>query len=262
MRYVIPGIAFYYVLDIFFKSFGFSAGAIALLFLLSAACTYFVSQRRIVATIPGILFAGGSASFLISIGQNYMQRYFVILVSGLFMLLMLAIAHFFNPEKRNQSERRRLLDSGFNLNQSIIMFTVFFLSSGIYGIYIITGMLPYEMMIFVFIGIYLASYYLISINYLKSQELELHLDYYKNRAFGFYSFLPPVLMVELAWAMTYLPINHLTFGAIILIVFFSYWNIIRKHLRSELTKKNLVENIVFLLLASSIILATSRLYIN
>jgi hypothetical protein len=262
LRYLIPGILFYYVLGMFFKSFNFSALSILMLLALGATCTYFVSQRKLLATIPGILFAAGSITFLLSIGQNSLQRYFILGVSILFMIMMVGVSHFFNPEKRRREEKLRLLDSGFNLNQAIIMFAVFFLASGIYGVYIITHMLAAEMMLFIFLGTYLAAYYLIGINYLKSQELELHLDYYKNRTFGFYSFLPSLLMVELVWAMTYLPINHLTFGALVLIIFFSYWNIIRKHLRSELTKKVLVENFIFILLTTTAIIMTSRLYIN
>lgn len=142
------------------------------------------------------------------------------------------------------------------------MFSIFFLSSGLYGVYIITALPLWQLVLILLAGIYLASHYLIAINFQKSQQLGLHLDYCKNRAFNFYSFLSTLLMIELAWTLTYLPINHLTFGAIVLAVFFSYWNIIRKHLRSELTRQNLVSHAVFIAFAVTFILSTSRLYLS
>ena len=263
LRYIVPGVLFYAVLDMFFKSFSFSVNDAILLFLISAASAFLVANRNVLAVIPSFFFASGSATFLLSIGQSFLQRYFILFSSFLFVVMLIGLSRFFTPEDaRPQGEKIKLLDSGFNLNQAIVMFTIFFASSGIYGIYIITDMLPWQLMASMFIGIYGSSYYLIEINYRKSQELALHLDYVKNRAFRFYSFLSTLLMIELVWAMTYLPINHLTFGAIILIVFFSYWNIIRKHLRSELTRKSLEANLIFILIATSLILLTSRLYLN
>lgn len=263
LRFIVPGILFYSVLDMFFKSFTFSVADAILLFFISAVSAFLVGNRNILAALPSLLFSSASATFLLSIGQSFLQRYFIIFSTFLFVVMLIGISRFFTPEdSRPQGEKIKLLDSGFNLNQAIVMFAVFFASSGIYGIYIITDMLPWQLMASMFIGIYCSSYYLIEINYRKSQELALHLDYVKNRAFRFYSFLSTLLMVELVWVMTYLPINHLTFGAIILIVFFSYWNIIRKHLRSGLTRRSLEANLIFIMLATTFILLTSRLYLN
>lgn len=262
-KFIIPGVLFYMILDMFFKSFGFSLSAVFLLLLLSAASTFWIAHKKTLAMIPGLLLASGSLAFLLTIGQGALQKYFIVFVSLLFIVAMVGISRFFTPpEERPQDQKAPLLDSGFNLNQTIIMFSIFFLSAGIYGIYIIADMHPWQMMLVIFVGIYLASYYLIKINFIKSQEMELHLDYYKNRTFNFYSFLLALLMIELVWVMMFLPINHLTFGAIILTIFFSYWNIIMNHLRNELTRKKLIGNTLFFVFAVSVIILTSRLYIN
>lgn len=262
LRFIVPGGLFYLILDMFFKSFGFSISAVVLLFLLSAASAWLVSGRRPLAVIPSLLFSAGSVTFLLGIGQGYLQRDFIIFSSLVFMVIMLALERFFLERAKQPQEKVRLLDTGFNLNQTVIMFSVFFLSSGAYGVYILTDMSPWQLSAVLFAGIFLASRYLIEINYLKSQELELHLDYFKNRAFLFYAFLVSALMVELVWTLTFLPVNHLTFGAIILIVFFSYWSIIKQHLRNELTRRSLISNLLFIILGAAFILLTSRLYIG
>jgi len=263
LKFVIPGILFYIVLNIFFKSFGFSVSAVVLLFLLSAASAFWITRYRYLPIILSILFAMGSVTFLLSIGESSLQQYFIIFVSLLFVVTMVGLYRFFMPqEERPREEKIQLIDSGFSLNQAIVIFSLFFLSSGIYGIYIIAGISTWQMMLVMLVGIYLSSYYLIKINFIKSQELELHLDYYRNRTFNFYSFLLALVMIELVWGLIYLPINHLTFGATVLVVFFSYWNIAKSYLRNELTRRKFIVSVAFAALAVVAIFSTSKLYIN
>ncbi|MDD3006805.1 MAG: hypothetical protein PHX30_04460 [Candidatus Pacebacteria bacterium] len=262
-KFTTPGILFYLVLDMFFKSFGFSASAVILLFLVAAASTFWITGYQYLPVILGVLLAMGSVCFLLTIGQGVLQGYFIIFASALFVVAMIGLYRFFTPkEERPKEEKARFLDTGFNLNQSIVLFSLFFLSSGIYGIYTITNIRPWQMTLIMFTGIYLSSYYLIRINFLKSQELELHLDYYKNRSFNFYSFLLALIMVELVWVMIFLPINPLTFGAIILAIFFSYWSIVRSYLRNELSRRKFLVAILFAAIATSVMLLSSKLYIN
>jgi len=263
LKFVIPGILFYTVLDMFFKSFGFSMNAVILLLLISAASAFWITGYKYLPMLLGTLLAMGSVSFLLTIGQGAFQQYFIIFASFLFTVAMIGLSRFFTPEEERPSEEKvRLLDSGFNLNQSIVLFALFFLSSGIYGIYTIANIAPWQMTLVMFTGVFLSSEYLIRINFLKSRELELHLDYLKNRSFDFFSFLLALVMVELVWVMIFLPINYLTFGAIILIIFYSYWDIVRRYLRNELTRRNFLFAVAFATVAILMILSTSKLYIN
>ena len=213
--------------------------------------------------ILSILLATGSVAFLLTIGQGSIQQYFIAFASILFIVAMVGLYRFFTPEEeRPQADKVKLLDTGFNLNQTIVMFSLFFLSSGAYGIYSIANIMTWQLLFIIFTGTYLSSFYLTKINFIKSQELELHLDYYKNRSFNFYSFLLALLMIELAWVTIFLPINHLTFGAIVLIIFFSYWNIIKSYLRSELTRRKFIIDLAFMFAGLIAIISTSNLYIN
>ncbi|MFA7169252.1 MAG: hypothetical protein WC178_00125 [Candidatus Paceibacterota bacterium] len=263
IRFVVPALLFYATLDIFFKSFGFSIGAIIVLFLISGFSAFWITSYKYLPVVLSILLATGSVAFLLTIGQSAMQQFFIVFVSILFAITMVGLYRFFTPkEERPQADQVKLLDSGFNLNQAITMFSIFFLSSGIYGIYSVANIHSWQLLIIMFMGIYFSSFYLTKINFLKSQELELHLDYYKNRSLNFYSFLLALLMLELIWTMTFLPINQLTFGAIVLTIFFSYWNIVRGYLRGELTRRKFIGEVAFAITTTLIILLTSKLYIN
>lgn len=262
-RFVVPGFFFFAILNIFFKSFGFSINAIVSLLVVAILSALWITKYKPLPIILTTLLSAGSVAFLLTIGQNDLQKYYIVFVSVLFTVALFSMYRFFTPrEEKPQEEKIKLIDSGFNLNQSIVMFAIFLTTSGIYGIYTIINIETWQMMIFIFLSIYLATYYLIRINFIKSQELELHLDYYRNRTFNFYSFLMGLTVLELAWAMTFLPINHLTFGAVILATYFSFWNIIKKYLRNELTKRKFINHMTFLLLATIFIIATSRLSIS
>lgn len=261
-NFIIPGIVFFAVLNVFFKSLGFSINAVIALLLVSVLSALWITRHPL-TVIMTTLFSAGSVAFLLTIGQNYIQQYYIIFVSIVFAITLLAVYRFFIKREENPSEEKiRLIDSGFNLNQSIMMLIIFLNTSGIYGIYTIVGVDTWQMMIFIFISIYLATYYLTKINFFKSQELGLHLDYYRNKTFNFYSFLMGLIVLELTWALTFLPINHLTFGAVILATYFSFWNVIKKYLRNELTKWNFFKHMLFLLVATVFVIATSRLYIS
>jgi len=177
------------------------------------------------------------------------------------MLALVGLSRFFtqqeNPDKEKKA-RLKVLDSGFNLNQAIILISVFLLSSGVYGIYIDLDLPVWTVMAVIFTGVFFSTLYLAKINFLKSKALELHLSSHKNRTFTFYSFLFGFLMAELIWAISFSPANHLTIGAIALSLYYSLWNILRSYLRNELTKKIIVLNLAFFAFATSIILLTGK----
>jgi len=263
LKFLVPGAVFFVMLNTFFQSFGFSQDAVILLFVVSTFSAFWITKYRFLPIIPSTLLSVGSVMLLLTMGQSTVQKYFILFSSFLFVITLIGLYRFFIPrEEQEDAEKVRLLDSGFNLNQAIMMFSIFFISSGIYGIYTILNIYAWKMMMIILVSTYTASYYLIRINFIKSQELGLHLDYYKNRTFNFYSLLMSILMVELTWAMTFLPINHLTFGAIILAIYYSYWNIIKSYLRNELTRKKFMKYASLMTIAIIFMLLSSNLYIN
>lgn len=269
VKFIVLGVLFYSLLHSYFKHSGIvSINAFVLLFLLSTFSALWVTKYNFLSIIGTNLLATGSVMFLLTIGKNNIQKHYIIFVSLLFVISLLGSYKFFSVSRKEseselviarEEDEVKLLDSGFSLTQSVAMFTIFLLSSGIYGVYMIIGMSVWQMMLLIFISIYLTSYYLIKINFIKSQELGLWLDYYKNRTFNFYAFLMGLIMLELTWAMSFLPINHLTFGAVILATYFSFWSIIKSYLRNELTRVKFMYYVLVLWILILCTLFTSKL---
>ncbi|MCK5466003.1 hypothetical protein KAI56_00700 [Candidatus Parcubacteria bacterium] len=160
--------------------------------------------------------------------------------------------------KQKEKMEVKILDSGFNLNQSIVLISIFLLSSGMYGIYLDFDLPVWSIMLAFFTSIFFSTLYLTKINFLKSKALELHLDSFKNKTFTFYSFLFGFIALELVWIISFLPVNHLTVGAVILSFYYSFWNILRTYLRNRLSRKIVFSNLVFFTLAIGLIFITSK----
>jgi len=177
------------------------------------------------------------------------------------MLSLIAMDKFFSQEdisKETREARISILDSGFNLNQSIIMMSVFLFTSGIYGIYTDLGLSTWTVMMVIFFGTLSSTFYLTKINFIKSQELELHLDSAKNKTFTFYSFLFALLISELVWSLSFWPSNQLTVGALVLISYYTAWNVLKNYLRNELTRTIIIHNLIFFIISASIMIITSK----
>ncbi|MCK5332676.1 hypothetical protein KAJ41_02320 [Candidatus Parcubacteria bacterium] len=147
-----------------------------------------------------------------------------------------------------------ILDSGFNLNQTMIFISIFLVLSGSYGIYIILDFPSWFIMLILFILIFLSTAYLTQINFIKSKASGIHLDSARNKTFGLYSFLLSFIMVELVWALSFWPANHLIVGAIILSAYYCLWNILKSYLKNEFSRKIVLLNISFFMLFIGIII--------
>jgi hypothetical protein len=160
--------------------------------------------------------------------------------------------------KHGEEMEAKILDSGFNLNQTIVLISIFLLSSGMYGIYLDFDLPVWSIMFAISVSVFFSTLYLTKINFLKSKALELHLDSFKNKTFTFYSFLFGFIALELIWIISFLPVNHLTVGAVILSFYYSFWNILRNYLRNMLSRKTAFLNFLFFISAISFIFITSK----
>lgn len=261
-RYIIPSILFFALLEFFFKSFGFSYASLFMLFAVSAFSAFWITKYRFLPVILIALFSTSSVIFLLTLGKENFQYPYIIISSAMFMLALIGLNKFFVQGEDGGGEKNNkgfeILDSGFNLSQTIILISVFLLSSGIYGIYVDLNLPVWVIMSVIFACIFLSTFYLARINFLKSKELELHLDSARNKTFLLYSFLSGLLVSELVWAISFLPANHLTAGAIILCSYYVFWNILRDYLRNNLTKKNVYLNLIFFAAFGSLIIIASK----
>ena len=255
IKFILPTLIFYIMMEFFFRSFGLSKSSLITLFLVSILSAFWITKYRFLPIILILLFTTGSVLTLITIGRNSFQQLYIKLVSIMFFFSLIGLHRFFIQQEnwmKKESIKPKILDSGFNLNQSIILISIFLISSGTYGLYIDLDLPLWFLTIIIFTTIFSSTIYLTKINFLKSKAEEIHLDTVKNKTFNFYSFLLSLIIVELIWALSFSPANHLTVGALILSIYYPYWNILKHYLRNKLTKKIVVTNILFFLFFLSI----------
>jgi hypothetical protein len=251
MKLFVPSLIFFVMMEFFFKSAGLSYASLITLFLISISSAFWITKYRFLPIILIVLYATGSVLFLITLGENSFQQLYIGISSLIFALALAGLYRFFIQQEKwikNEKMRPRALDSGFNLNQVIILISIFLISSGIYGLYIDLDLPLWPILLIIFITIYFSTLYLTKINFLKSKACELYLDSARNKTFNFYSFLLGLIIVELVWAMNFWPANHLTIGAIILLIYYFCWSILRDYLRNMLLRKTIIFNLLFFIL--------------
>lgn len=64
-----------------------------------------------------------------------------------------------------------------------------------------------------------------------------------------------VIMSEAGWAIAFLPFSYLTLGALLFIIYYVLWDILYRHEFSSLTKRILLQDILFLLVGGVVLLA-------
>jgi len=265
LKFIVPSVVFFVMMKFFFESLGLSYLSLIALFLISALSAFWVTKHRLLPIILTMLFTTSSVLFFLTLGRRNFQQLYIVFSSLLFTITLIGLNRFFRQQenlKQEEETKIKILDSGFNLNQTIVLISIFLSSSGMYGIYLDFDLPSWSIMLAIFISIFFATLYLTKINFLKSKALELHLDSFKNRTFLFYSFLFGFIALELVWIISFLPVNHLTVGAIILSFYYFFWNILRSYLRNELSKKIAFSNLTFFVVAVGFIFITSKWGIN
>lgn len=261
IKLIIPSFVFFAMMEFFFKSFGLSYASLITLFLISVLSAFWITKYRFLPIILITLWTTGSVLFLTTLDENYFQQLYIIASSLIFSLALIGLYRFFIQQEKwikKEKVRLKVLDSGFNLNQSIILISIFLISGGIYNIYVDLNLPLWIVLIIIFITIFFSTIYLTRINFLKSKAHEFYLDSSKNKTFGFYSFLFGLIAVELIWAISFWPANHLTVGAIVLSIYYPCWNILRDYLRNNLSKKIVILNSLFFIAFLCVTLLTGN----
>ena len=239
IKLIVPSFVFFVMMEFFFKSFGLSYASLITLFLISVLSAFWITKYRFLPIVLITLWTTGSVLFLMTLDENGFQQSYIILSSFIFAFALIGLYRFFiQQEKWTKKEevKLKILDSGFNLNQAIVLISIFLISSGIYKIYIDLDLPLWTLLLIIFITIFFSTPSLTRINFLKSKAHEFYLDSSKNKTFSFYSFLFGLIIVELVWAISFWPTNHLTAGAIILSIYYPCWNILKDYLRNNLSK--------------------------
>lgn len=263
VKFLFPALIFYIMMEFYFRSFGLSWSSLITLFLISILSAFWITKYRLQPIILTILWTTGSVLFLRTLEEGIFQQLYITSSSLIFLFALVGLHRFFIQEEKWSNQKKvklKVLDSGFNLNQVIVLLSVFLISSGVYNIYLdFEFNLPLWMILtIIFVTIFFSTIYLTEINFLKSKAHEIYLSSSRNKTFILYSSLFGLLVVELIWAFSFWPANHLTVGAITLSVYYIYWNILKNYLKNNLSKKKIILNCLFFITFLSITILTGN----
>ena len=261
LKFIIPAVIFYAAMKFFLDEDGISYFAVAVLFLTSVIGAPWTAGYRILPIILITVFTTSVILFLLTLGKNSFQNSYVIFSSLLFILTLIGLDKFFSQRKKYDHQEtvdKKTLYFGFNLNQTVVLFAVFFLASGIYGIYIDLNFPIWIAMAAIFAGVSILIFYFVKINFLKNKIAKDRMVSSTSKTFTLYSFLFGFLAAEIFWAMSFLPANHLTVGSITLCFCYSFWSILQDRLESKLTRRSVFSKLLFFVIAVGIIFATSK----
>ncbi len=273
LKIIIPSFIFFTMMEIFFENSA-SFDSLIVLLLISVLSAFWITKYKFLPIILTSLFSLGSILFLLILGdisepsllgferlflqqENAFQHFYIISSSIIFAFSLIGLERFFLQQEKWMEQKEvklNLLDSGYNLNQTIMLISIFLISSGSYGIYIILDFPAWIIMLIIFLSIFFSTLYLTKINFIKSKASGIHLNSAKNKTFNLYSFLLGFIMLELVWALSFWPASHLVIGSIILSAYYCFWNILKIYLKNEFSRKTVFLNLSFFIIFIGLII--------
>jgi len=73
-----------------------------------------------------------------------------------------------------------------------------------------------------------------------------------------YSLVLGLVMAEIVWVLNFWPFGYLTTGAITLIFYYVFWDLVQCHFLNELSKKRVVTNLVFFGVLVALVLSSTQ----
>ncbi len=189
--------------------------------------------------IPTLLLLSGGVIFITFLQGLIFQQILVFVIGGAFYVLFRTFAAFsrkgfrFAPVSRN--------------NLSLItFFTVFLVTAVIYG-----GASYFNWPGWFLIVLIAAVSFLIF-----NQSFWQHDIFKKNRWVYIVGLV--FLMSEVAWVMSYSPINYLAGGLVFLVIYYVLWGLTQHYFEGILTRRLVLEHLIIAFIALALVLSTAR----
>ena len=266
LKFIVPAILFFAVLKSVAEDFNFSWGLVAALAaiavsgpLLSYPKTSQGERRCWLPVAISILIAASCLIFLITLKDNASRYYGSGLFSFIFALALISANIFFSQYHRCQKGKRiriKFLNLSSGFLKSVLLVSVFLWTVGIYGLYIDLELPVHLLMLTVLLSAVFSTRCLLRISQLSRNMISR--EKFSSSAAWFHSFLLGLIMVELIWAISFWPVSQLTAGAIILVNYYVFWNILENYLKNTLSKKIISSNILLLATAVILLLLSSK----
>lgn len=189
---------------------------------------------------PLVFLIGNFLFFPLLIGQIWQHSY-IILTSLIFYLTLVK-----GPYQKEREEILKSIDKPDSSAKNFFVFlTAFLCFGGIYGLYL-NLLFPLWLMI--------AAVLLITF-LLTYQFLTPHRS---QPSFWLYLFILALIMVEMAWTLSFLPFSYLTIGAILLIIYYVILNLLELSLNKSLSKSLILKRIFLAIIALILLLITTK----
>lgn len=195
-----------------------------------------ISKKISMTPIP-MLFIISSIGLMYFAQSGKQQQTLIILCTILYYFIHLAL-HRMRSYESDQTAHGLLAAGGIA--------TIFLFYSTSYGIY-----LNFNIPLSMFMLSIMAVTSIISYQYFSSIKKE-------NKNVLSYSAVLGFVMAEIVWVLNFWPFGYLTTGAVSLIFYYVFWDLVQGHFLNELSKKKVIVNIVIFGLLIALILASAK----
>jgi len=207
-----------------------------------------VRYNLLLGSLPFLLVGGIAISFPFTNERISQQIWIIFSIVLLYLALSNAKGFIYFSEQKNLSNAPEKSDEidCLKINQAISFITFFLWTSGIGKAYLNFNISVSLAMILLFVVIIFLFYQSSKISNPESPHLL------------FYSLVIGFMMTELAWTLSFWPLEHFSIGATLLVIYWFWWDILGRSLKEKLNKKIIFKDIIFGALGIGLILLSTK----
>ena len=224
------------ILEVMFFYKGFF-WVVLLFFLIFSVATYRLTTKTWKGIFIGIVFFSSIWTILHLIDYDIEKQIFI-LISTLVNYFL-----FFGVYRVSTKSDSRTAKAVVSMSLMAIVFLFF---AATYGIYLNFDVSAWALMFFYFIGIAVLSHQYFSLIGVVKEELIF-----------LYSLVLGFVSLEMAWVVNFWPFGYLTTGVVLLMFYYVIWDLVQNYFLNIISIKKVVVNLIFFLVASSIVLYSS-----
>ncbi len=206
-----------------------------------------VRYNLLLGSLPFLLLGGIAISFPFT-NERIQQIWIIFSLVLLYLALSSAKGFiYFSKQKNlsNTSEKSGEIDC-LKINQAISFITFFLWTSGISKAYLNFNISVSLAMTLLFVVIVLIFH--------QSSKISNH----EFPHLLFYSLVIGFMMTELAWTLSFWPLEHFSIGATLLVIYWFWWDILGRSFKEKLNKKIIFKDLIFGALGIGLILLSTK----
>lgn len=194
-----------------------------------------ISAKASMAPIPIVLSL--STLGLLFFAQSIKQQQALIILSSIAYYFLHLALHRLKMYDKDQTAHGLIAAGGIA--------TIFLFYSVTFGIY-----LNFNIPLWIFMFVMMLATSLISFQYFwiinRDEKNVLN-----------YSLVLGLIMAEIVWILNFWPFGYLTTGAITLIFYYVFWDLVQSHFLNELSKKRVISNMIIFGILVALILSST-----